>query len=71
MSVRGWVNSRATVQLEQLGKLEKKFNDLNRNQAHDLSACSIAHQPTTLLWDGTEFAYKLIFKLFKKNIFCH
>jgi hypothetical protein len=32
ISVSGWVNHRATVQLEGLGKL-KKFTDLIRNQS--------------------------------------
>jgi hypothetical protein len=47
ISVRDWVNLRAIVWLEGLGKL-KKSNDIG-NQTRDLPACSIVPQPTTLL----------------------
>jgi hypothetical protein len=42
------VYPRAMAWLEGLGKL-KKFNDLIRNETHDLPACSIMPQPITLL----------------------
>jgi hypothetical protein len=45
--VRVKVNPRPIVQLEGLRKL-KEFNDLIGTQTHDLSACSIAPQPSTL-----------------------
>jgi hypothetical protein len=48
ISVRGWVEPRATVWLEGLGQL-KKSNNLIENRNHDLPACSIMPQPTTLL----------------------
>jgi hypothetical protein len=48
ISVRGCVNPRAIVQLEELGKL-KKFNDLIRTQTCDLPACSIVPQPFMIL----------------------
>jgi hypothetical protein len=45
--VRSRVNSRATERLEGLGKL-KKSNDLIGDRTHDLPACSIVPQLTTL-----------------------
>jgi hypothetical protein len=45
--VRGWFNPRAIVRLEVLGQL-KKSNVLMGTWTHDLPACSIAPQPTTL-----------------------
>jgi hypothetical protein len=47
IAVRGWMDPRATVRLEGLGKL-KKSSDLNGNRTHDLPACSLLLQPTTL-----------------------
>jgi hypothetical protein len=48
ISVRGWVNTRATVRLEELGKL-KKSNDLIETRTGKLPAWSIAPQPCMLL----------------------
>jgi hypothetical protein len=45
-SVRGWVDPRAIVCLEGLGKLKKSTSSWNRTG--DLPACSIVPQPTTL-----------------------
>jgi hypothetical protein len=47
ISVRGIVDPKAIVRLEELSKL-KKSNDLIGNQSHDLPACSIVPQATTL-----------------------
>jgi hypothetical protein len=41
------VDPRALVRLEGLGQL-RKSNDLIGNRTHDLPACSIVPQPTTL-----------------------
>jgi hypothetical protein len=46
-SVRGWVDHRARVRLEGLGK-SKKFKYLIGNPTCGLPACSIVSQPTTL-----------------------
>jgi hypothetical protein len=46
ISVRGWVESRAIVRLEGLGKLKKSTS--SRTRTGDLPACSLEPQPTTL-----------------------
>jgi hypothetical protein len=43
--VRGWVNLRAAVRLEGLGKM-KKLNDVIENRRRDLPGCNIVSQPT-------------------------
>jgi hypothetical protein len=47
ISVRGRVDPRAIVRLEELGKV-KKCNNLIGNRNRDLPACSIVPQPATL-----------------------
>jgi hypothetical protein len=47
ISVRGWVDPRTIVQLEELGQF-KKSNNLIGNRIRDRTACSIVPQPTTL-----------------------
>jgi hypothetical protein len=46
ISVRGWVDPRAIVWLEGLGKLKKSTSSGTRTV--DFPACSIVPQPTTL-----------------------
>jgi hypothetical protein len=47
ISVRGCVDTRAIVRLEELGKLEKKIHFIG-TRTRDLPACSIVPQPTML-----------------------
>jgi hypothetical protein len=47
ISVRGWVDPRAIVLLEGLGKLKKSSNFIG-NRTCDLPVCNIEPQPTTL-----------------------
>ena len=47
ISVRGWVDSRATVQPEGLRQW-KNSSDTTGNRTRDLSACSAVPQPTAL-----------------------
>jgi hypothetical protein len=47
ISVRGWIDSRAIVWLEVLGKLKKIH--LIGTQTRELPACSIVPEPATLL----------------------
>jgi hypothetical protein len=47
ISVRGWVEPRVIVRLDELGRL-KKCNYLIGNWTHDLQACSTVSKATTL-----------------------
>jgi hypothetical protein len=47
ISVSGWVEPRATVRLEYLGKLKKKIH-LMGTRTRGISACSIVPEQTTL-----------------------
>jgi hypothetical protein len=47
ISVKGWVNLKAMVRLEELGKL-MKFIHIIGDRTRDLLACTIVPQPTTL-----------------------
>jgi hypothetical protein len=47
ISVRGRVDPRAILRLEGLGQLKNTMNSFG-NRTHDLPACSIVPQPTTL-----------------------
>jgi hypothetical protein len=62
ISVRGWVDTRAIVQLEGLGQL-KKFNDRIGNRTCDLPACSIVPQLTTLQRAPSMYIY--FFKIWR------
>jgi hypothetical protein len=46
ISVRGWVDPRATVQLEELGQLKNPMTSLESNPK--IPACNIVPQPSTL-----------------------
>jgi hypothetical protein len=67
--VRGRVNSRVMVRLEGLGKL-KRFNDLIGNRTHNIRACSIVPQPSTLprATCKQEYYIKLIIIVFRLYI---
>jgi hypothetical protein len=58
---RGWVKPRAIVQLEGLDQL-KKSNDLIGKQTHNLLACTIVPQPTTLPLAHNVYNKKYIYK---------
>jgi hypothetical protein len=64
ISVRGWVNSRVMVQLEELYQL-KYSNDLIGNRTGDLPACSIVPQPTTLPCAPVYMNVKIKFERYK------
>jgi hypothetical protein len=70
ISVRGWVDSRAIVRLEELGKL--KISTSSRTRTDDLPACSIVSQPTLLpraplflMWQNHVFYYHLATVMFE------
>jgi hypothetical protein len=56
ISLRGWVDPRAIVRLEELGQLKKKIH-LIGTRTRDLPSCSIVPQPTTLSHGPILFIY--------------